>query len=233
MWRAACYSCVVALARSLKLANLSRVSGFVMLLSGGLMVLGSGDASAQEVPSACFVSPAKLPDSEISGFIGNPNGLLVDNPDGGLPMSSRVRSLAGSSADAVRALIALVPSASIEQRAAIGSGLARAARACARPSPLYAAFIQEQVASLDAAEVIAAFLAASEEVQTAAVAGAGGAGGGGAPAAGLGGGGLAGPFSGGLSGDDAVAQTADALSFSTARTLFSTGDTIVIVSPVQ
>lgn len=197
------------------------------------MFLGHGEASSQGVPSACFVSPAKLPDTEISAFIGNPNGLLVDNPAGGLPMSSRVRALAGSSGAAVQAVVSLVPSANIEQRAAIGSGLARAARACARPNPLYAAFIQEQVASIEAAEVITAFLAASEEVQTAAVAGAGGAAGGGAPAAGLGAGGLAGPFSGGLSGDDAVAQSADAVSLSAARSLFSTGDTIVVVSPVQ
>lgn len=148
-------------------------------------------------------------------------------------MSSRVRSLAGSSGAAVQAVVSLVPSANIEQRAAIGSGLARAARACVRPNPLYAAFIQEQVASIEAAEVITAFLAASEEVQTAAVAGAGGAAGAGTPAAGLGAGGLAGPFSGGLSGDDAVAQSADAVSLSAARSLFSTGDTIVVVSPVQ
>lgn len=228
-----CYSCVVLLAWSLTLANPVFISGIMMLVSGTFLVLGAGGASAQEAPSACFVSPARLSDRDISAFLGNPNALLVENPDGGLPMSSRVRSLSGSSADAVRALIGLVPSATIEQRAAIGSGLARAARACARPSPLYAAFIQEQVASIDSAEVITAFLAASEEVQTAAIAGAGGATGGGAPAAGLGGGGVAGPFSGGLSGDDAVAQSTEAGAFPAARSLFSTGDTVVVVSPTQ
>lgn len=213
--------------------NSGFIASIVMLASGVFLVLGGGGAHAQEAPSACFVSPARLSDADISAFLGNPNALLVVNPNGGLPMSSRVRSLSGSSADAVRALIGLVPSATIEQRAAIGSGLARAARACARPSPLYAAFIQEQVAGLDSAELIAAFLAASEEVQTAAIAGAGGAAAGGAPAAGLGGGGVAGPFSGGLSGDDAVVQLTEAGAFSARRSFFSTGDTIVVVSPTQ
>lgn len=216
------------------LVDRNRVLGvLVVLMTGAFAGFGHGEAVAQQAPAACFVSPAKLDDAEIAEFIGNPAGVLTENPNGGLPLSSRVRSLAGSSSAAVQAIIALVPSANIQQRAAIGSGLARAARACARPSPLYAAFIQEQVAGIDAAEVVAAFLAASEEVQTAAVAGAGGGANGGGAAAGLGNGGQAGPFSGGLSGDDVVAQADDAGSFSPTRTSFSVGNTIIVVSPAQ
>lgn len=209
------------------------LSVFLCLLPGTLLGIAPGVATAQQEPAACFVSPARLPDTEIDRFIGNPSGLLAEYLDGGLPLSSRVRSLAGSSSAAVKAVVALVPSATIEQRAAIGSGLARAARACARPSPLYAAFIQEQVASIEAPEVIAAFLAASEEVQTAAIAAAGGGTGGGGAAAGLGGGGQAGPFSGGLAGDDVAAQQDSGSAFSSRRAFFSVGDTVVIVSPVE
>jgi hypothetical protein len=216
------------------LVDRSRVLGVAIMLMSGAFVAFGHEAAAQQVPAACFVAPARLSDAQIADFLVSPAAVLADNPNGGLPLSSRVRSLAGSSSAAVQAIIALVPSASMEQRAAIGSGLARAARACARPSPLYAAFIQEQVAGIDAVEVIAAFLAASEEVQTAAVAGgASGGASGGAAAAGLGNAGQAGPFSGGLSGDDAVAQADGAGLFSPTRSSFSVGNTIVVVSPVE
>lgn len=198
-----------------------------------LLVGGAGQVVAQEAPAACFIAPARLSDADVAAFLANPGVALADNPSGGLPLSSRVRSLAGSSAASVDAIISLVPTATIEQRAAIGSGLARAARACARVSPLYAAFIQEKVAGIDSPDVIAAFLAASEDVQTAALGGAGATAGGGTAAAGLGGGGEAGPFSGGLFGDTAVAQSSDTAPFNGSRSSFSVGDTVIVVSPTN
>ncbi|MCM2477818.1 hypothetical protein HGO38_30695 [Rhizobium sp. CG5] len=172
--------------------------------------ISTSNAFAQA--AGCFQSPAKLNEAEINAFIASPASLLSENPTGGLPMSSRVRALSGSSADTLDLIISLVAQASPEQKAAIGSGLARAARACAAVNPEYAALIQEKVAGVTDPAVITAFLAASNEVQTAAL-GAGAAGGGTA-AAGIGGGGTAGVGSGNAGGDVTTAQSTSGYSTS-------------------
>ena len=115
-----------------------------------------------------------------------------------LPLSSRVRALAGSSSATIDAILALVSGANADQKAAIGSGLARAARACAASNPEYAALIQEKVAGANSPELVTAFLAASNEVQTAALGGLTGGATGGGGAAGIGGGGSAGLGTAGL-----------------------------------
>lgn len=144
---------------------------------------------------ACFLPPIKLLDEDVEAFLANPASLLTDYPDGGLLLSSRVRSLAGSDARTLQPILQLAVGATLEQRAAIGSGLARAATACAPSSERYAALIQESVAGMDNNELLTAFLSATNDLQTAAF--AGGIGGGfvgGAP--GLGGVGAPGPSSG-------------------------------------
>ncbi len=175
-------------------------------------------AQAPAGPAAgCFVAPAALSAAEISAFIASPSQLLTDFPTAGLPMANRVRSLAGSSADVLAALTGLVGRANPSQVAAIGAGLARAARACAAINPLYAAQIQEAVAGTP---FETAFLSASAETQTAALGAAGaGAGAGGAPAGAIGGAGAgtgpgtglngtAGAGGGVASGDSAFAANA-------------------------
>jgi len=149
----------------------------VMAAACGVL-LTSGASFAQDIDQSCFLAPAKLPASEIDGFLANPNKFLTDEPVGGLPMANKARSLGGSSMKAVEALINLTKSANAEQKSAIGSGLSRVASACGATNPDYAAKIQQLVASLGDSSVITAFMSASGDVQTAAVGGAGGAGGG-------------------------------------------------------
>ncbi|MFB9950264.1 hypothetical protein ACFFP0_15505 [Rhizobium puerariae] len=169
--------------------------------AAGWLLVGSALLGAIEVPgamaqqpapaqstsaSSCFVGTAKVSDEEIARFLASPQDLLKEYPAGGLPLSTRVRSLAGSSTDTLTALIALLGGASDQQISAIGSGLARAARACAPSNPEYAAQIQAAAADVDNATFETAFLAGSPEIQTAAL-GAGGGAGGGASAIGGGG----------------------------------------------
>ena len=122
----------------------------------------------------CFVTPAKLPASEVDAFLANPSQLLVDEAAGGLPLSNKVRGLAGSSGLAVAALVDLAKTATDPQKAAIGAGLSRVVQACSG-TPDYAANIQKLVAELGDASMITAFMAASSDVQVAAVAGPGAA----------------------------------------------------------
>lgn len=206
----------------------------VTMLAASQLITG---ASAQEVVPvvACFQPPAKLNEGDISTFLVSPTSLLTENPNGGLPLSSRVRALAGSSSATIDAILALVDQANVDQKAAIGSGLARAARACAATNPEYAALIQEKVAGASSAELVTAFLAASNEVQTAALGGlTGAATGGGGAAAGIGGGGNAGLGTAGVGGDTVYTQSAGGFSTGGSGQYFgSTTDGNGSVSPTR
>lgn len=191
--------------------------------------------SAAAVPAAgCFVEPARLSDAEINGFVSYPTGLLTQYASGGLPLSNRVRSLVGSSQDTFEPIMALLAGATPSQVAAIGAGLARAARACSTTNPEYAALIQDRVAGSDIAGLETAFLAGSSETQTAAL---GGAAGGGSPtggASGIGGGGASGGGSNGGAGTTiATASGNSAFDAGGRGSFFSNGDTSTSTSPTN
>lgn len=172
-----------------------------LLLLGVLPQQSFGQAHAV----GCFVSPAKLGDDDIGAFIGAPASLINIFPSGGFEMVSRIRALAGSSAETLDPMMALIPQLNASQKAALGSGLGRTARACAATSPEYVLSIQEKVAAANSPEVTTAFLATLNEVQTAALgAGAGAGAGGGAGGVG---GGAPGSSSAGAGGDSSVAQS--------------------------
>lgn len=172
--------------------NVGKVAGIAASAALISMVFGLCPANAQtSVPAAgCFVEPAKLPNSDIQAFLASPQALLTQYPSGGLTLSSQVRALAGSSADALGPLLTLAKQSSPSQAAAIGAGLARVARSCVSVDPEYVAQIQADIADLKLADLETAFTAGLNETQTAAL--GGGAGGGGAAAGGasaIGGGG--------------------------------------------
>lgn len=129
--------------------------------------LSGGSALAQAAPVACFLAPAKVADGDIASFLAKPNTLLSDFPSAGLPMSSKVRGLTGSSAAALDPMIALVKEANAPQKSAIGSGLARAVRSCQTATPDYALLIQQKVAAANDADLTTAFVAGMDDVQTA------------------------------------------------------------------
>ncbi|WP_271023501.1 hypothetical protein [Rhizobium sp. RCAM05973] len=144
-----------------------------------VLVATATDAAAQVHAAGCFLSPVKLGDENISTFLASPASLNTIYPTGGFEMISRVRVLAGSSSETLDPMIGLIPQMTVPQKTALGSGLARTARACAAVDPTYAQVIQEKVAAANSPEVTAAFLSTLNEVQTAALgpAGAGAAGG--------------------------------------------------------
>lgn len=191
--------------------------GASLLLALFASNMNANQAFAQSV--GCFLAPAKLTDAEINDFIASPLSLLSDNPTGGLPASTKVRALSGSSSDALDLIISLVAEANAEQKAAIGSGLARAARACASVNPEYAALIQEKVAGVTEPEVITAFLAASNEVQTAAL---GASAAGGTSASAIGGGGTAGVGAGNVGGSESTTQSTSGYSTGGSGQFFAT-----------
>jgi hypothetical protein len=171
-----------------------------------LLIATATDAAAQEHAAGCFLSPAKLGDDNISTFLASPASLNTIYPNGGFEMISRIRVLAGSSSETLDPMMALIPQMTAPQKTALGSGLARTARACAALDPTYAQTIQEKVAAANSPEVTTAFLSTLNEVQTAALGPAGAGAGAGGGAAGVGGG-AAGDSSGGAGGDSSVATS--------------------------
>ncbi len=191
-----------------------------VLVATSVVLTVSVEARAQTTTApGCFIAPAKLADAEIVAFSGAPSALLTEFSYGGLPMVTRVRSLAGSSADSIDPLLSLVsPGMDERQLAAIGGGLGRATRACAPSNLEYATLIQTRVALLNNPALTAAFLAGSGETQTASVAGASAAGGGNAAgAAGIGEGGTAGGGSAGVDGSEFAATQSGNFDVSVSR----------------
>lgn len=198
-----------------------------VLSARALVVLGAAAVGCMALPvtsfaqssaeTACFVGPAKMSDAEVQSFLTTPAALLTQFSNGGLPMSTRVRSLAGSDSATLDPILGLVATANPTQVAAIGAGLARVAKACAVSNPEYAATISEKVALLGNPALETAFNAAAAEVQTAAL------GGGTAPAAGTGGGTVGAIGGGGTAGGGANGNSGGTAASGNSSGSFSTG----------
>lgn len=219
--------------------SISRFSLMSFLVVVGGIAVGSSASFAASASAGCFVGAARLSDDAISSFLSAPDSLLTTNPNGGVALAANVRELAGSSADTLPKLQALISSANASQKSAIGAGLARAARACQRSAPDYAQQIQAFVAGIQSPELVAAFVGALSEVQTAAI-GGGAVGGGAAGGAGAGGigntGAGAGTTGGGTDTSSTVGGSGQLFSFSSGRSVGSVGGdststTIISVSP--
>src|SRR5262245_18587180 len=64
-------------------------------------------AAAQGQTIGCLLSPAKLSDAVVKGFLDNPSELLTVYPNGGPVMSRQVRRLTGSNFATIPLLIEL------------------------------------------------------------------------------------------------------------------------------
>lgn len=135
---------------------------------------------------SCFLPPLAVDPSAISAFRAAPQDLLTPYPDGGSRMAQDVRGLAGTDVHTVPTLIDLAKNASPGQTAAIGAGLAQAARACVRQRPDVAQIIQQLIIRANLGPLTTAFVSSSGDVATAAT-GGGAAAGGATGAGGIGG----------------------------------------------
>ena len=134
----------------------------------GLILPGPTNASAQTAGGVNH-APAftKLPNSVIEQFKANPQGLLTTYASAGLQLSARARALVLSDPSLVDVLINVAKSGNDAQKAAIGAGMAEAARILAAIDPQLAAQIQLAVAQSGSEALITAFIAESNATQTA------------------------------------------------------------------
>lgn len=193
----------------------------LVLLSAVAMFCGNINVSLA-ASAGCFVGPARLDDSAINSFLNAPAELLTANSNGGLELATQIRGLAGSSADTLQKIQSLFAEANPMQKSAIGAGLARAARACQKATPDYSLQIQTLVAGSGVPELIAAFVGALNEVQTASL---GGGASGGAAAGGIGNSGAGNGTSGeGSDSPITISTSAQTFSFSSGRSVGSVTD---------
>jgi hypothetical protein len=147
-------------------------------------ILIAGDG----VQAECYPALQALPAQTISAFTANPAQLLLQYPDGGGPMISRIRDLAASDPATLQLILGLTTNANSDQLSAIGAGLGQAALVCIRTDQAYSTEIQQAVAAANNNAVTLAFAAVLGDRPIGAVGGGGGDGGGG--------GGPTDPFSG-------------------------------------
>lgn len=136
-------------------------------------------ATINSAASAAVYPPNRqLPATVISEFKAAPSSLLQQYPTGGPQLISRVRDLGASDPTTLPGLIALLKDSATtkDQMRAIVGGLAQVARMAAQQDQAFANEIQAAIAGTNNPDVIAAYQAATGDVQIAAAGGAGGGG---------------------------------------------------------
>ena len=152
----------------------TRLRAFRAVLLGAAAWAIPTQAWPQSGGVACFLAPAKLPDSVVAKFTANPAILLAEYPGGGPALMSAARRLAGSDVRTVDALIEVARSAPPELKVDIATGLANTAASCVWTRPDIARVIQEKIANAGDAPLATAFLSVLRAGGTAALGGGAG-----------------------------------------------------------
>jgi hypothetical protein len=124
------------------------------------------------------VAPQTSVAQAVAALKANPEQFLTQYPNGGPEMVSRAREFALNDPTALDSIIALLAKATKDQKIAIATGLAQAARIVVRTNQPYANRIQQAIADTKDQDAVLAYAAAIGDVAIAATgsAGAGSAG---------------------------------------------------------
>jgi hypothetical protein len=135
-------------------------------LATALAALAAMVALASSAAAQTAGPPHALAKATIDRYERDPQALLSDFSSGGLALSSRVRAFVISEPKAAATLLALAGAANDAQKAAIGAGLAGAAKALALTDRQAAEAIRQQVAQSGIDVLVTAFIAASSPTVT-------------------------------------------------------------------
>jgi hypothetical protein len=133
----------------------------------------SGLAGAAQA-ATCYDNAQALSSSAISSFTSNPGGALAGAPQGGGALVAQIRDLAASDSGTLSAITGLLKDANDDQKRAIGSGLAQAAKICLPKDQSYATQIQQSIADSKDSVLQLAYAASAGDQPIGAGAGAGG-----------------------------------------------------------
>jgi hypothetical protein len=163
-----------------KVMFIRRVSVAAIIASAAIGFAGAAQAAS------CYDPAQALTPAQISAFTGNPGDLLAKSPEGGGAMVSQIRDLAATDSAALGAIVGLIKDANDDQKRAIGSGLAQAARICVPKDQAYASQIQQAIADNKDPVVVLAYASTAGNEPIGAGPGAGSPGASGGATAGLG-----------------------------------------------
>jgi hypothetical protein len=135
-------------------------------LTATFVALAAMAALAPSVAAQVATPPHALAKATIDRYDRDPQALLSDFSAGGLALASRVRAFVMSDHNAVATLLALARAGNDAQKAAIGAGLAEAAKVLERTDPKAADAIRQQVAQSGIDALVTAFIAASSPTVT-------------------------------------------------------------------
>ncbi|MHC2253915.1 hypothetical protein [Bradyrhizobium embrapense] len=139
--------------------------------------------AASAILALCVAAQAPTPASAqrspqaTAQFLSNPAELLAKNPSGGAELVSSVRDLVSGDPATLQPIINLIANANKDQKAAIGAGLAQAAKVIVRTNPGLATEIQQAILNTKDQDVVLAFAAGAGDRPIGAAGGGGGGGG--------------------------------------------------------
>lgn len=149
---------------------ISRRVAFCLAVFG--VIVGAAPAAQSQVSS-----PPAQNTAAVKSFLQDPADLLKQNPAGGGNMVAAIRDIAVADRTVLQTIMNLLANANKEQKAAIGSGLAQAARIVVRTNPAYATEIQESIARTKDQDVVLAYAATAGDQPIGAVGAAAASGG--------------------------------------------------------
>jgi hypothetical protein len=175
---------LIAREKAMILQARSSISALAITLA---LWFGSGGSAA----AACYAPDQQLPAQTVNDFLAAPGQILQDTilldaagqqeagASGGNDMIAHVRDLVASNPATLPLIMALLATANPAQQKAIGNGLGQAAsKICKGTDPVFAADIQNAVASSSLEAAISGYKVATGEDPTRSVAGGGGVSGG-------------------------------------------------------
>jgi hypothetical protein len=113
--------------REYRLPRIGRALRWMGWIAGWLVVASAARAAIYEDAATCRLEIAA---ADLAALAGDPRLMLKAYPAGGERLAWRVRVVAASGRDGLRALSRAIAFANNAQEIAIGEGLARAAAAC-------------------------------------------------------------------------------------------------------
>src|ERR1700742_3734225 len=111
----------------------------------GLMFFSAALVCVAAVTSAPAVAQRQTPQQVVTQFLNNPKDLLGKAPDGGPELVSTVRELVTTDPATLQPILNQVANATKDQKAAVGAGLAQAAKIVVRGNPTFADEIQQAI----------------------------------------------------------------------------------------
>ncbi len=130
----------------------------------GVALVIAGISASTSAFAECYAEKSRLPRLQVQAFQTDPAALLSQFPTGGLGLVSAIRDLVASDNATLDAVINLIATANVQQRAAIGSGLGLAMVLCIGPDQAYAGRIQSAVAATGDRLAMTAFVSTSSQV---------------------------------------------------------------------